>query len=583
MGTRSTRDSDSHALEKERVRLLELVHVLKGVFPEDEGGLGVMEGRLRGRRKGKARGGSDADDEEEENVLRGRDPVHVHEHEHGRVDPLIHVFVDHSNILVGLLTYLKRRALRRKDGGSGIANRRPPKPRPPSLVVDVGRDKEEVMDSVVRPSTTEKVKERKRSTLPGKTLRARALPLVQTHPGSVADYGSAAHTGMTPIPLPSFATAGRALKAGGGGVVSPRSANGGEPVYGKSSSQSQSQSKDRSPRSRSLVVGSLGSGSGSGDSGEGYEREHDDGDNDGGEREASNDDGGEDEGELKSKKQQARRLSHTALTLILERGRPITRRVLVTSSPLYQPMDTMERLGYEVRVYMRVPDLGDGMDRDRHHHKHKDSPGDNPKGSKTHARRVSGSTSTESASASASTSAGEAVKESVRNYHHHPLSATVPRSSISIPFPEGSNTSIPSPASNNTPIHPLLRAVDNSYNATTPTSPGRRIRYREQGVDELLQLKLHQALAATDDVPEGATIVLATGDGNVGQFSEDGFLGPVRTALRRGWKVELYAWEEGLSRAWRREFGEGSEWGRSGMFRIVGMEQFAESLVEGRL
>jgi hypothetical protein len=44
-------------------------------------------------------------------------------------------------------------------------------------------------------------------------------------------------------------------------------------------------------------------------------------------------------------------------------------------------------------------------------------------------------------------------------------------------------------------------------------------------VDELLQLKLHQALAATDDVPEGATIVLATGDGNVGQFSEDGFLG----------------------------------------------------------
>jgi hypothetical protein len=44
-------------------------------------------------------------------------------------------------------------------------------------------------------------------------------------------------------------------------------------------------------------------------------------------------------------------------------------------------------------------------------------------------------------------------------------------------------------------------------------------------VDDLLQLKLHQALAATDDVPEGATIVLATGDGNVGQFSEDGFLG----------------------------------------------------------
>jgi hypothetical protein len=52
-----------------------------------------------------------------------------------------------------------------------------------------------------------------------------------------------------------------------------------------------------------------------------------------------------------------------------------------------------------------------------------------------------------------------------------------------------------------------------------------RVKYREQGVDELLQLKLHQAIAATDDVPKGSTIVLATGDGNVGQFNEDGFIG----------------------------------------------------------
>ena len=72
--------------------------------------------------------------------------------------------------------------------------------------------------------------------------------------------------------------------------------------------------------------------------------------------------------------------------------------------------------------------------------------------------------------------------------------------------------------------------------------------------------------------------------------------GPIRTALRRGWKVELYAWEDGLSgsktnsyfssyscflgRAWRREFGEGTEWSQKGMFRIFGMEQFAASLVE---
>ena len=35
-----------------------------------------------------------------------------------------------------------------------------------------------------------------------------------------------------------------------------------------------------------------------------------------------------------------------------------------------------------------------------------------------------------------------------------------------------------------------------------------------------------------------------------------------------------------LGRAWKREFGEDSEWGKSGKFRVIGMEQFASSLVE---
>lgn len=67
---------------------------------------------------------------------------------------------------------------------------------------------------------------------------------------------------------------------------------------------------------------------------------------------------------------------------------------------------------------------------------------------------------------------------------------------------------------------------DGVANVTPP-----RIKYREQGVDELLQLKLHQALIATDQPPEGSTIVLATGDGNTGQFNEDGFLGVFATSL----------------------------------------------------
>jgi hypothetical protein len=106
------------------------------------------------------------------------------------------------------------------------------------------------------------------------------------------------------------------------------------------------------------------------------------------------------------------------------------------------------------------------------------------------------------------------------------------------------------------------------------------VRYREQGVDELLQLKLHQAIADVDVPPANATIVLATGDGNVGQFSEEGFLGPVRTALKKGWRVELYCWVSGMSKAWMREFGEGAYRER---FKVIEMEQFGADMLEAEI
>jgi hypothetical protein len=105
------------------------------------------------------------------------------------------------------------------------------------------------------------------------------------------------------------------------------------------------------------------------------------------------------------------------------------------------------------------------------------------------------------------------------------------------------------------------------------------LRYREQGVDELLQLKFLQAVANEDDVPPpGSTIVLATGDGTVGQFNEEGFRGCVRTALKKGWRVELYAWEGGLSRTWVREFAEGS-W--ASRFQIIPIDGFGADLLDG--
>ncbi|KAJ7202072.1 hypothetical protein GGX14DRAFT_654704 [Mycena pura] len=336
----------------------------------------------------------------------------------------------------------------------------------------------------------------------------------------------------------------------------------------------------------------------------------------------------------------SRHLSHAALALILERGRPITRRVLVASSPLYQPMDSAERLGYEVRVYARVPDLGDGADRSAagggrpgqgHHRSLSAGTGGlmgfglssggftggagagggggvagefpaalrNPRlgangngigngnsggevsgggggrrGRKGHVRRTSGSTgstSTESEHGQMGMAiAGAGFPQAFIR------SLGVNGAAVGLSTSPGSP-----PIASSMHMHMAGRGANgHSPSATVPP----KVRYREQGVDELLQLKLHQALAALDGPPPpGATIVLATGDGNVGQFNEDGFLGPVRTALKKGWRVELYAWEEGLSRSWMREFGEWTqptEGEQTGRFRVVGLEQFAGELLE---
>lgn len=104
---------------------------------------------------------------------------------------------------------------------------------------------------------------------------------------------------------------------------------------------------------------------------------------------------------------------------------------------------------------------------------------------KSHTRHLSGSTSAESGLSAASTNQNQ---------------------------PKGNNQGVSA-----TP--------PNSAGAASAATQNSRVKYREQGVDELLQLKLHQAIADADVVPQGSTIVLATGDGNVGQFNEDGFLG----------------------------------------------------------
>jgi hypothetical protein len=105
----------------------------------------------------------------------------------------------------------------------------------------------------------------------------------------------------------------------------------------------------------------------------------------------------------------------------------------------------------------------------------------------------------------------------------------------------------------------------------TATTAGER--WVEQGVDEILHLKILESLLDTD---EPATIVLASGDAAEAEFS-GGFMRMVERALQRGWIVELVSFSQVTSNAYRRkEFR--AKW-RS-RFRRVELDGYIEELFD---
>lgn len=219
------------------------------------------------------------------------------------------------------------------------------------------------------------------------------------------------------------------------------------------------------------------------------------------------------------------KILHTALVLLLERGRPCARRILVASSPLHQTLDGVVGMGYEVSVLQRV-EIKEGDE------------------GASRARNGEFASSEDDARAGMPALPGappgaplRANSTNVRRGTHH-------------------------------------RQTSSEVSGSTP----QRSRYREEAVDELLQLKLLQTIL---DTPP-ATIVLATGDGASSQFNPDGFVGCVRRAVDRGWMVELVAWEEGVSRAWKdleRDVNIRGARAKGG-FRIVGLERWVGELVD---
>ncbi|KAH6677209.1 hypothetical protein B0J14DRAFT_697833 [Halenospora varia] len=94
----------------------------------------------------------------------------------------------------------------------------------------------------------------------------------------------------------------------------------------------------------------------------------------------------------------------------------------------------------------------------------------------------------------------------------------------------------------------------------------------EQAVDEILHLKMLESLLETS---EPSTIVLASGDGAEAEYS-GGFFKYVELALKKGWKVEVVAWMDGLSKEYQsKSFMK--KW--EGQFYILPLDDFSEELL----
>lgn len=122
---------------------------------------------------------------------------------------------------------------------------------------------------------------------------------------------------------------------------------------------------------------------------------------------------------------------------------------------------------------------------------------------------------------------------------------------------------------------PASGALDEESDDYGPWCPPIQVamKHREQGVDEILHLKMVQSIL---DAPRPGTMVLATGDAAEAEFS-DGFLSNVERALERGWNVELVGWRRNISGAWRNEAFQ-AKWA-VGQFRLIELDDFAEELL----
>jgi hypothetical protein len=210
--------------------------------------------------------------------------------------------------------------------------------------------------------------------------------------------------------------------------------------------------------------------------------------------------------------------SFHSLALILERGRPVAKRILVGSMPLTPPVLEAERCGYQVSMLDRVMRTRDTT-----------RPKIRATASGQGLRYLQGAVV--AAAAAAAVAPPEEQQQQQQQQQLQDMA-----------LPPGT--------------------------APLPPPPQRLV---EQGVDEILHLKMLESLV---DAAAPATMVLASGDAAEAEFSP-GFFRMVERALQKGWSIELVSFANTMSQAYRKRSFMG-RWKKQ--FRIIMLDRFVELL-----
>jgi len=119
---------------------------------------------------------------------------------------------------------------------------------------------------------------------------------------------------------------------------------------------------------------------------------------------------------------------------------------------------------------------------------------------------------------------------------------------------------------------PLYQPLTQAEQAGYEISVLKRIKQKEQCVDEILHLKILESLL---DYHVPSTLVLASGDGKGAKYFQGGFRKCVIMALERGWQVEVISWKRQLSQNFTNaEFLK--QW--KNFYQVIYLDKFAAEL-----